>query len=560
MRRPPKTHSVLTLATNRAFIGILAATCVFLTACRGTKKQQPSSVENRTKTNPKIKKPGEATVRQIKGGKAKIAELVEGQKAFVGKLSLAPGMAVPEHRDPTEEYIFVLEGSGTISIDGTTYEVRKGTAIYMPAGTKVSYQNGDKPFVGLQVFAGPEAASKYDSWDEIATSSKTEPTDPSMQHRSDSSQPQNESNRRNNPTEFSLDLYRTLREDHTNLVFSPFSLVSALSLVGAGATDPAFREFSAALGLQRERSEFHSAFASKRQKLRERLQTKQISFTDANRLWRDTSTQLNDSYVETVQKHYGSVLESLDFRGAPESARSTINEWVKEQTDGMIPELLPRGLVTSETELVLTNAVYLDANWKFPFSPEDTSERSFETPDGSVDVPFMQLDQTAFEYAEVEGTHVLTLPYKEDRAEMTIFAPPAGQLGAFVSDLSPDKLEALIDQQDKRDLLLRLPKYKIRYKSPNMLSKLPGVGIKKLLEPSGLKNMGVSNPLSALVHEAVLEVDEKGTEAAAATGGMVATGLKRTVPVEIDRPFLYILREPETNTILFMGHVKDPSQ
>jgi serpin B len=238
-----------------------------------------------------------------------------------------------------------------------------------------------------------------------------------------------------------------------------------------------------------------------------------------------------------------------------------INDWVHEQTEERIPELLGRGAVDTLTRLVLVNAVYLKAAWQQPFAEGSTHPAPFTLADGTtVDVPTMTTE-TQFGYADGDGWQAVELPYVGGQLAMTIVVPD--DLAGFVDGLDADSFAAIVDSLESSYVDLSMPKFGIETKT-DLADTLAAQGMPLAFDPAAADFSGITAEerlfITAVVHQANIDVDEKGTEAAAATAvAMGLSALPEPVTMRIDRPFLFALRDVPTGTILFLGQVADPS-
>jgi serpin B len=270
---------------------------------------------------------------------------------------------------------------------------------------------------------------------------------------------------------------------------------------------------------------------------------------------------LEQAYLDALASRYGAGLRLVDYVKATEAARKAINGWVSDQTEQRIPELLVPGVLTQDTRLTLVNAIYLKAPWLEAFQASATSAGIFTKADGSsVSVPFMH--QTAgLRYAKGDGWQAVELPYAGGSLAMTVILPD--NLAAFGQTLDATTLDTITSALADTQVTLALPKFSIETK----------VQLGELLSALGMPTAfsgsadfsGITTAeqlaISDVIHQANIDVDEKGTTAAAATAVVMrATGMPaEPVSVAVDRPFLFALRDVPTGTILFLGRVADPS-
>lgn len=367
---------------------------------------------------------------------------------------------------------------------------------------------------------------------------------------------------------FGFDLYRRVAAGGGNVVVSPASIAIAVAMARAGArgeTAAQIDEVFRGLG-----SDEHAAWISA---LDQALASRTASFPDAmgdpqqvtlriaNAPFGQRDMTLEPAYLEALGARFGAGLRLVDYKADPEAARKLINRWVDEQTEERIPELLAQGAVGTLTRLVLVNAIYLKAAWQHPFAEEATQSAPFSLPDGTtVDVPTMTTE-TQFAYASGHGWQAVELPYVGGQLAMTIVVP--NDLAGFVEDLDADSFAAIADDLAATQVDLSMPKFGIETKT-ELAETLAALGMPLAFDPGGADLSGITAEerlfISAVVHQANIDVDEKGTEAAAATAVVVGmSAVPEPVTMRVDRPFLFALRDVPTGAILFLGQVADPS-
>ena len=253
-----------------------------------------------------------------------------------------------------------------------------------------------------------------------------------------------------------------------------------------------------------------------------------------------------------------------DFMNAPEEARVAINDWVSEETEERIQDLIPEGVIDTLTRLVLANAIYFKASWSEQFEEGDTRPQDFHLLDGSVvSVPMMHQSAT-FRYGESQGVQAVELPYVGDQVAMLILMPQSGGFENFESSLTPEVLQSLIASMEPRQLALGMPKYEIR-SSFGLVPALADLGMSTAFGSEadfsgidGTRDLYISD----VVHQAFVAVDEAGTEAAAATAVIIGVTSMPVAPFELtlDRPFVFLLRDVQTGAILFAGRLVNPAE
>lgn len=358
-------------------------------------------------------------------------------------------------------------------------------------------------------------------------------------------------------TRFALSLYKEIRAQGGNLFFSPYSISTALSLTSAGARGKTLEQMTATLHLPDQKA-LHPGLAALGGELASR-QGKGVELTTDNRVWLQAGHPVTDSFRDAL-KASGSVVETADFKGTPEIARDWINRRVARSTRKKVTDLLPAGSVTGDTRVVLANAVYFKGDWANKFKKEKTRPGTFTGPAGKVTVPFMV--QTAeLGKLELESSDVLELPYAGGELSMLIAVPLADKTLANVEqELIGGKLTGL-PELPKIKVEVQLPKFKLT-SSLQLPSTLRSMGMDEAFGPTadfsgidGTKDLY----LSGVFHKAFVDVNEEGTEAAASTGAVIKARSKPPV-FRADQPFVFVIRDRKTGTVLFLGRVMDPSK
>jgi len=365
---------------------------------------------------------------------------------------------------------------------------------------------------------------------------------------------------------FSVDAYRALGASHTgNLVYSPASITLALAMTYAGARGDNAKEMAYALRFDnlRNRSTVHQDFGSLIDTLGG-LSSHGNQLRIANRLFSQQGLPFEQGFKDITREQYSAPIEQLDFVDQTEEARTHINEWVATQTVDKIKDLLKPGNITRTTSLVLVNAVYLKSAWQTLFDKQRTRDADFfAKPEAPVTVPLMYA-RGAYRVATVPGGVMAELPYKGDQMSMVVLVPDERDgLPALEQTLSLSNLHTwLAALAEVGDVDLFLPRFKIRTRL-DLVSMFQELGMTQAFgggDFSAMSSAGLA--ISAIIHEAIIEVDEEGTVAAAATAVVMDTrGMPDSSPfrVRADRPFLYMIRDRVTGTILFMGRVANPS-
>lgn len=358
--------------------------------------------------------------------------------------------------------------------------------------------------------------------------------------------------------ELALDVYGALAgQTDDDVVLGPTSLHTALLMVRAGAAGQTADELDDGLHLA-DTPDPHTAAGALDRELLARGEVDGVTLTAANRVWADRTFTPRENYIEQLAGSYGAALASLDLQGDPAGSREAINDWVAANTRDRIPELFPIGTPSPDSRLVLANAVALDADWKTPFDADRTSDAGFTLLDGTVvQVPTMQ-GGDGVEVGRGEGWTAVRLPYAGDELSMTIVVP--SEFAAFEQRLSADLLDEVDAALFPAGPALSLPRFTARSAS-GLKPVLAGLGMSSMFDDGRADLSGISDTeqlvVGAVQHEAVVTIDETGTEAAAATG-VVVQAVSAPSPVVVDRPFLFVVRDEPTGAVLFLGRVTDP--
>jgi serpin B len=357
---------------------------------------------------------------------------------------------------------------------------------------------------------------------------------------------------------FAFDLYGALRTDEDNLLTSPYSISLALAMTYAGARGETEQQMADTLHFALPQAQLHPAFNALDRALQGRGQGEQAFRVHlVNAIWGQRGYTFLDTFLDTLAQNYGAGLRTLDF-ALPEAARQVINDWVAEQTEKKIEDLLPRGALDASTVLVLANAIYFKAPWQSPFMEKWTQDGAFARLDGSqVAVPMMRVP-ARFGYVQGMGYQAVELPYGEGEMAMLILVPDRGAFTSFADTLDARRLDDILSSMQSTYLDLTMPKFS--YASGFELGEtLSAMGMPAAFVGADFTGMNGTGGIwiDDVYHKTFIAVDEQGTEAAAATAVVMERGLG--APLRIDRPFIYLIRDVDTGAILFVGQVLDPS-
>lgn len=372
---------------------------------------------------------------------------------------------------------------------------------------------------------------------------------------------------------FGLDLYQRLRQTPGNLVVSPASITTALTMPWSGARGETEAQMRSVLHLEGTADEVITTSGQLSRALQD--PARPIVFSIANQLFAEKTYKLVPAYVEKTRAAFGAPVESLDFKRAPNPSRIKINRWVESKTERRIKDLIPQDGIEADTRLVLVNAIYFLGDWAIPFDREDTRPAPFHlTASETKAVPTMHREG-GFRIAQRDGVTALDIPYKGSELSMVFLIPDEIEgLAAVEAALDTKKLDALLSSLTGELVLLALPKFEVNPGDSLSLGEdLKALGMRLAFDRDRAHFTGIADPpnpadrlvLAKVFHKAFVRVDEKGTEAAAATavmGVMAGFGGGGGGPrlVKVDRPFLFLIRDNASGLILFLGRVSDPSR
>jgi serpin B len=386
-----------------------------------------------------------------------------------------------------------------------------------------------------------------------------------------------------------VDLHRQLATGNENLCVSPYSIQSALAMTFAGADGETRTEMARVLHFTADASAVAASFASLQHSLEEMSAktaelvkkskefggpSEPITLAIANKLFAQQGYGFRPAFLSLVKENFGAAFEPVDFVKNASAATQHINEWVADQTHNRIRDLIPGGALDETTRLVLANALYLKAPWANEFSSSATQPETFHVRGGSgINVPTMQKRSGHFGYAKREGYTVVSMPYEGNDLQFLVLLPgEVNGLHALESKLSGDVLAGCAKLQTG-DIDLHLPKFKLEPPTLALAEKFEALGMRTAFDkPQGSANFDKMAPrtpkeylyISQIFHKTFIAVDEKGTEAAAATAVamMAGTALRSPPPppieVKIDRPFVYAIQHVPSGVCLFLGRVTDP--
>ena len=370
-------------------------------------------------------------------------------------------------------------------------------------------------------------------------------------------------------SEFAFDLYQALAAEDGNLFYSPYSISVALAMTYAGARGETEEQMADTLRFLLPQQDLHPAFNELDMELDRRGEGAagkdggEFRLNIVNAIWGQQDYSFLPEFLDVLAENYGAGLRLLDYINQPEESRIVINDWVSDETEGRIEDLIPEGAIDSLTRLVLTNAVYFNAAWMYPFDEDATRDGPFYLLDGGeIRVPMMTQTES-LGYAEGDGYQALELPYDGGELSMVVLLPDSGSFAEFEKSLDVGLVNGVIGDLVFQKVALTMPKFEFD-SSFGLVDTLAGMGMPIAFSTAADFSGMTGNRelfIGDVVHKAFVSVDEAGTEAAAATAVIMELTAAPQPPLEVtvDRPFIFFIRDIETGTVLFAGRVMDPS-
>lgn len=361
---------------------------------------------------------------------------------------------------------------------------------------------------------------------------------------------------------FALDLYQHLRTFEGNLFYSPYSITFALAMTYAGARENTRRQMADVLGFTEDDESIHNGFKTLGQVMENALGNHEIQLAIANSLWPQEGYRLRRAYLNLVKKYYRTKVTRVNY-GEVDTARTNINHWVEDLTAGKIQNLIGEGVLDSLTRLVLVNAIYFKGDWEHQFDESQTDEQTFHPASGTDILVKMMHIRASFPYYEDNDLQILEVPYRGKRISMLVLLPrETDGVSKLEEVLTVENLEKWTSSLEKMEVNVSLPKFELTF--PFRLDeKLQQMGMTDAFTSSA-DFSGIEESrelfLNAVLHKAFVAVNEKGTEAAAATAVIMQTKSIAFMSVDFtaDHPFIFLIRENSTGSILFMGRVNTP--
>ena len=370
-------------------------------------------------------------------------------------------------------------------------------------------------------------------------------------------------------TAFGLNLYAHLRTNSENIFFSPYSISTCLAMTYAGARGNTAAQMAQVFGFDTNQEQLASSFGQLQYQLQADQETNGITLNLANALWTQIGYPFLPGFLQTAADQYQAKIGQADFSTDPDGAAQAINDWVADQTQNRIQNILARGALDPLTRLVLANAIYFKGDWAYPFEPTNTSIQPFYVSSTSqVDVPLMHINSfrggTFFRYFQTADFQALELPYASNRLSMLVLLPTRiDGLGQLEQQLSPSFLSNVWARLAPQAIEVFLPRF-TNDSTFNLTTTLARMGMPDAFAPQAADFSGMDGMrdlfCSFVVHKAWVQVDEVGSEAAAATVIGVGTSsvTEPPPPFRADHPFVYLIRDTRTGSLLFMGRTSNP--
>ncbi len=371
-------------------------------------------------------------------------------------------------------------------------------------------------------------------------------------------------------TDFAFTLYGKLKDDQNataprgNLFFSPYSISTALAMTYGGARGETQKQMADVLHFTLPKQNLYSTFGTLQKQLVQKDKSCGYQLLLANALWEQKGEPFLKEFLDLTECYYGAVLNQLDFVNETEQSRHTINSWVEEKTNNKIKDLIPPGGVDEQTALVLTNAIYFKGEWKTKFSWWKTRKADFAvSAKDKVKVPMMHLKED-FKYYEDEKLQALELPYKGDEMSMLVLLPSDTEgIREVENTLTTESLNVVLSKMWMTKVDVYFPKFKMTWGAFSLNNALIKLGMPDAFggkaDFSGINGIG-GLFISDVFHKAFIEVNEEGTEAAAATGVVLAKSAHIVHVFRADHPFIFIIKDNRSESILFMGRVMNPAE
>ena len=363
--------------------------------------------------------------------------------------------------------------------------------------------------------------------------------------------------------QFAFTLFDKLYDNETgNIFFSPYSITEALAVVYAGANGDTKTEMASVLNFDiNQEEQFHNRFNGLDLHLNQNDEN--YTFEVANAMWPQKDFPVLDSYLNTIKVNYGANVKTLDYVNQTEASRIAINNWVEEKTHERIKDIIPKGEIDETTLLVLTNAVYFKGRWQSEFYEDDTKNATFTAEDGSThEIAFMNQRELYYQYFKTDNYQAINVPYQKNRSSMLIILPDEGAFSNAINNIERIYRQTQ-ENMTSKNIALKMPKFEFHTPLYNIKEYLKMLGMNQpFLASADFSNLSNTTlKIDAVLHKAFIKVDEKGTEATAATVVIDANVTKPPEPIvfNINRPFIFFIKDTLSGQILFMGVMRTPA-
>ena len=367
-----------------------------------------------------------------------------------------------------------------------------------------------------------------------------------------------------NNNQFAFSIFDKLfQSEEDNIFFSPYSISEALAIKYAGAKGDTKAEIASVFNFDMNNDEqLHKSFNGLDLHLNH--DDENYTFNIVNSIWIQKDYSILDSYLDTIKVNYGAKIRTLDYIQEREKSRVVINDWVKNQTHNHIQEIIPQGMIDDFTRFVLVNAVYFKGKWLSPFYATYTKNSIFTLEDGSTKmIPFMKQVESTYNYIKGDSFQSIELPYQGSKSSMIIVFPDEGEFSNNIDDIERIYQESYENMRVENIAILKIPKFEFKTPLYDIKEHLKDLGMNKPFSSSAnFGNMTSDNSLKidSILHQAFIKVDENGTEATATTIAIDSnlTGSLNSIILDINRPFIFFIKDNMTQQILFMGVIKEP--
>lgn len=369
-------------------------------------------------------------------------------------------------------------------------------------------------------------------------------------------------------TDFAFDLYGKLKDSKPkeNLFFSPYSISTALAMTYAGARGDTEKQMVKALNFTLPGESLHNAFGTLQNQLIQEDKSRSYELLTANALWGQKGKPILKEFLDLNKNYYGADFRLLDFRNETEKSRQIINSWIEDKTKEKIEELIPQGGIDQLTVLVLTNAIYFKGEWQIKFEEKDTEQADFLVSDrDNIKVNMMHAKED-FKYYEDEKLQTVELPYKSDELSMVVILPRVIKgIEEIEDELTTEYLGGLLSEMKAMKIDMYLPKFRITWGSFSLNDTLIALGMPDAFDEMKADFSGMNGTggiwIDNVFHKAFIEVNEEGAEATSATGVVMTRSNHFGTPVfRADHPFIFIIKDNHSGSILFMGRLMNPTE